>query len=373
MDAEPLLKDALEMYKRLFKGQDHPDLAQSLNNLALLYQLQEKLGDAEPLFKDALEMYKRLSNSQDHPKLATSLNNLASLYYDQDKPSDAEPLYKDALEMYKRLFKGQDHPDLARSLNNLAVLYSTQGKLGDADSLYKDALEMHKRLCNGQDNPELAHSLNNLASLSRTQGKLGDAESLYKDALGMYRRLAVAFAQDKTEGETLTLLARQPHARDSYLSLARDHGSEPAGVYAQLWADKGYVARAYERRLLRARAATTTDPAAVQALTDMTDARRRRAELLLAPVTNDPATLAQRQKDIRTYETRIEAKTRELKTLLPTSAPTGSTRRGPLTCRRLCPPTTPLWTSSGSFTSSATRTSRAKPARPGRRVTWRSW
>ena len=36
-DAEPLFKDALEMRKRLFKG-DHPDVAHSLNNLALLYQ-----------------------------------------------------------------------------------------------------------------------------------------------------------------------------------------------------------------------------------------------------------------------------------------------------------------------------------------------
>ena len=134
----------------------------------------------------------------------------------------------------------------------------------------------------------------------------------------MYRRLAVAFAQDKTEGETLTLLARQPLTRDAYLSTARDHETNPTEVYTQVWADKGYVARAYERRLLQARA-LATDPKATQTLADLIDARRRRAELLLAPISKDPGTLAQRQQDITKYEVRIEEKTRELKALLPAS------------------------------------------------------
>ena len=38
----------------------HPDLANSLNNLAILYRDQGKLAVAEPLFQDALEMHKRL-------------------------------------------------------------------------------------------------------------------------------------------------------------------------------------------------------------------------------------------------------------------------------------------------------------------------
>ena len=315
-DAEPLCKDALEMRKRLYKDQDRLDLAHSLNNLAVLYLAQGKLGDAEPLYKDALEMYKRLFKGQDHPNLATSLNNLASLYHDQGKLGAAEPLYKDALEMQKRLFKGQDHPDLAFSLNHLASLYQDQGKTTAAEPLYKDALEMRKRLFKGQDHPDRASSLVNLAALYRRQGKLGDAEPLYKDALEMYRRLAVAFAQDKTEGETLTLLTQQPLTRDGYLSTAR--GAEHAGVYVQVWADKGYIARAYERRLLQARAAAA-DPKAAHTLKDLTEARRRRAELLLTPASKDPATLAQRKQDIATYEVLIEKKTRELKALLPAS------------------------------------------------------
>jgi CHAT domain-containing protein/tetratricopeptide (TPR) repeat protein len=319
VDAEPLFKDALAMTKRLFKDQDHPDLARSLNNLAELYRSQGRYVDAEPLFKDALAMRQRLHKDQDHHELAISLSNLASLYQNQGRYGDAEPLCKDALAMYRRLFKDKDHTHLAVSLNNLAELYKSQGRYADAEPLFKDALKMYRRLFKDKDHHDLALSLNNLAFLYKDQVRYGDAEPLFKDALAMYRRLAVDFAQDKTEGETLTLLARRPQTRDAFLSLAQDRAANAAGVYAEVWADKGYVARTYERRHWQARAAAT-DPRAATVLAELTDARRRRAELLLAPATADPATLKKREADIKAYSERVEDKARELKGLLPISA-----------------------------------------------------
>jgi len=184
-EAKPLCLDALEMRKRLFTG-DYPDVAQSLNNLASLYHNQGKYSKAEPLYLDALEMRRRLFTS-DHPDVATSLNNLASLYDSQGKYSKAEPLYLDALEMRRRLFTG-DHPDVAQSLNNLALLYNNQGKYSEAEPLYLEALEMRKRLFTG-DHPYVASSLNNLALFYHNQGKYSKAEPLYLDALEMIKRL----------------------------------------------------------------------------------------------------------------------------------------------------------------------------------------
>ncbi|MFM6265001.1 MAG: tetratricopeptide repeat protein, partial [Dolichospermum sp.] len=83
--------------QRLFTG-DHPDVAQSLNNLAFLYNSQGKYTEAEPLYIQALEMRQRLFTG-DHPDVATSLNNLAGLYNSQGKYTAAEPLYIQALEM----------------------------------------------------------------------------------------------------------------------------------------------------------------------------------------------------------------------------------------------------------------------------------
>ena len=61
-------------------GNDHPDVATSLNNLALLFYSQGKYKKAEPLYQQVLALRQKLLGN-DHPHIATSFNNLASLYY----------------------------------------------------------------------------------------------------------------------------------------------------------------------------------------------------------------------------------------------------------------------------------------------------
>ena len=58
---------------------------------------------------------------QDHPDYATSLNNLAMLYRAMGDHAAALPLFRQALEI-RRTALGENHPDYAASLNNLAVL-----------------------------------------------------------------------------------------------------------------------------------------------------------------------------------------------------------------------------------------------------------
>jgi tetratricopeptide (TPR) repeat protein len=187
-EAEPLYKQALEMRKRLFQG-DHRDVAISLNNLAELYRTQGRYSEAEPLYKQALEMTKRLFQdvNGDHHDVALSLNNLAELYSSQGRYAETERLCKQALEMRKRLFSG-DHADVAVSLNNLAGLYYRQGRYAETERLYLEALEMIKRLFKG-DHPNVALSLNNLAYLYYSQGRYAETERLYLEALEMIKRL----------------------------------------------------------------------------------------------------------------------------------------------------------------------------------------
>ncbi|WP_414590241.1 tetratricopeptide repeat protein, partial [Scytonema sp. PCC 10023] len=83
----------------------------------------------------ALEMTKRLLGQQ-HPQVATILNNLAGLYHNQGRYSEAEALYRQALEMRKRLV-GEQHPSVVSSLNNLALLYQNQGRYSEAEPLYR--------------------------------------------------------------------------------------------------------------------------------------------------------------------------------------------------------------------------------------------
>jgi tetratricopeptide (TPR) repeat protein len=79
-----------------FFGPNHPNVAQSLNNLAELYQAQGRYADAEPLLNRALAIREK-ALGPNHPDVAQSLNNLAELYKDQGRYADAEPLYKRSL------------------------------------------------------------------------------------------------------------------------------------------------------------------------------------------------------------------------------------------------------------------------------------
>ncbi|MEH1943201.1 MAG: tetratricopeptide repeat protein, partial [Nostoc sp.] len=185
VQALPWYEKCLSSAKKRF-GDEHPDIANSLNNLAALYKLQGRYSDAEPLYIEDLAMTKRLLGDE-HPSVATSLNNLALLYNSQGRYSDAEPLYIEALAMTKRLL-GDEHPSVATSLNNLAALYNLQGRYSDAEPLYIEALAMTKRLL-GDKHPDIANSLNNLAFLYDSQGRYSDAEPLYIEALAMTKRL----------------------------------------------------------------------------------------------------------------------------------------------------------------------------------------
>ena len=184
-EAEPLLEEALGLRRELL-GERHPDVATSLNNLALLYSAQGRYGEAEPLLEEALGLRRELLGER-HPDVASSLNNLALLYSDQGRYGEAEPLYEEALGLTRELL-GERHPDVASSLNNLALLYRDQGRYGEAERLYEEALGLRRELL-GERHPSVASSLNNLALLYRDQGRYGEAERLYEEALGLRREL----------------------------------------------------------------------------------------------------------------------------------------------------------------------------------------
>ncbi|MGD2183211.1 tetratricopeptide repeat protein [Lusitaniella coriacea] len=179
--AEPLYLEALELRKKLL-GEEHPDVATSLNNLAELYRSQGRYEAAEPLYLEALDLKKKLLG-EEHPHVASSLNNLAGLYYSQGRYEAAEPLYLEALDLYKKLL-GEEHPSVATSLNNLAGLYKSQGRYEAAEPLYLEALELRKKLL-GEEHPDVATSLNNLALLYESQGRYEAAEPLYVQAVGI--------------------------------------------------------------------------------------------------------------------------------------------------------------------------------------------
>ena len=124
-------------------GPDHPDVALSLSNLAVLYNHMGDYAKAEPLNKRSLAIYEK-ALGPDHPDVALSLSNLAAVYDYMGAYTKAEPLYKRSLAIYEKAL-GPGHPDVAASLNNLAQLYDHMGDYAKAEPLYKRSLAIWRR------------------------------------------------------------------------------------------------------------------------------------------------------------------------------------------------------------------------------------
>jgi len=144
------------------------------------YRDQGKYKEAANLLNDALGIREK-TLGLDHPAVAATLNNLAVLYGKRGKYKEAEPLCKRALEIREKVL-GKEHPDVAKQLNNLALLCQNQGKYEEVEQYYQRALVIYESQL-GPDDPNVAKTKNNLASAYLKQGKYKQAETLYKEVL----------------------------------------------------------------------------------------------------------------------------------------------------------------------------------------------
>jgi CHAT domain-containing protein/Tfp pilus assembly protein PilF len=183
--AMPLAERALAIREKVL-GPEHPDVAESLNNLANLYGELGNYSQAEPLHQRALAIAEKVLGPE-HPDVARSLNNLAALYRDMGNYSQAEPLYQRALAIYEKVLE-PEHLAVAISLNNLAGLYQVQGNYSQAELLYQRSLAIREKVM-GPEHPYVATSLNSLAELYREMGNYSQAEPLHQRSLAIREKV----------------------------------------------------------------------------------------------------------------------------------------------------------------------------------------
>jgi tetratricopeptide (TPR) repeat protein/CHAT domain-containing protein len=176
--ALPLLEEALEIRRGLLPDL-HPDIAATLSALATSYQALGRHADAEQLLREALEVEKVVGPN---PLVAQSLHNLAVLYQRQGRLHESIDLAERAIKLgYETL--GTDHPYLSIARINLASLYGATGRANKAETLLKDIVKEH-RMHNAND-LSIAAAKNALAVLCEAQNRHTEAEELYHDSLDM--------------------------------------------------------------------------------------------------------------------------------------------------------------------------------------------
>ncbi len=185
--AERLHKAALAIVEQIYKGEPHPGVATSLNYLARLYYSYGDFARAESFCLRALAVLEAVYD-EEHPEVFLSLTILAGLYKTRGDFAQAERLYRRALTIGERVF-GEEDPEVATGLANLAGLYQELGDFAQAERLHKAALAIREQVYKGAPHTAVASSLNNLAEFYQTLGDFAQAEPLYQRALAIWEQV----------------------------------------------------------------------------------------------------------------------------------------------------------------------------------------
>ncbi|UCF03599.1 MAG: tetratricopeptide repeat protein, partial [Deltaproteobacteria bacterium] len=132
--AAKVANETLEFAEQVF-GPDHPNVSESLNNLALICYSQGKEAEAA-IFEQTQTQRQGKELWPVHSDRAQYLNKLVLLNLAKRKYSEAESFFERALAI-KKYALGQDHSDLSQILGNLADLHKSQGNYLEAENFLK--------------------------------------------------------------------------------------------------------------------------------------------------------------------------------------------------------------------------------------------
>ncbi|MFV8749259.1 tetratricopeptide repeat protein [Nannocystaceae bacterium ST9] len=169
-------------------GPDHPEVANSLDNLA---GSEVAKGD----FDQALEHYRRAlairesALGVDALEVAYTLNGMGAVYMQRGDLEGALATFERTRTILERLL-GPDHVELAPSYNNLGVIRWQQGRLDEALASFRRAQELQEHVL-GSEHPRVAAAIDNIGNVLVSQGA-------YEEALATHRR-ALAI-REKTLG-----------------------------------------------------------------------------------------------------------------------------------------------------------------------------
>ncbi|MFQ5653146.1 MAG: tetratricopeptide repeat protein [Planctomycetota bacterium] len=184
--AEAHARRALEIRSRAL-GDDHGDVASSMDVLAGLEVRLQRDQSAEGLRREALEIRRRVFG-EEHPEVVGGLLTLGShvAFHVRDY-AEGERLLREALAMARRLHRG-DHPDLARAHLSWGGYLQDRGRYDEAEAHWRMAVEMRERLL-GRDHPSVLSAKTGWALLLKDIGSFGEAERLCREALLASRAL----------------------------------------------------------------------------------------------------------------------------------------------------------------------------------------
>ncbi|MET0988207.1 MAG: serine/threonine-protein kinase [Steroidobacteraceae bacterium] len=166
-------------------GTQDMELAELLNDTAILHAFRGEHAEAERLYDMAFDIAER-QLGRDHPQTAMYSFNVAISLQDQGKLDQAGPLYQHALEVYERIM-GKDHPASLDMRANYGRYLHLRGDYGAAEQVLRDVLEADRRT-RGTQHAYLGHDYVSLGLVLLDRGEFETAEQQFRAALDIYAR-----------------------------------------------------------------------------------------------------------------------------------------------------------------------------------------
>lgn len=172
-DAERLLLAAAKHMETI--SPDDPRLANTLNDLGVLYGMQNRDVEAEPLFQRALAINEK-AFGRHHLSVVLALQNLSVIYASQSKFSEAHAAARDSLGISLQLF-GAYHHRIGSTCRTLATVYALQGEYEEAERFAEKSIAILETTL-GERHPETAQSLEMMAKIMWATHREREAQDL---------------------------------------------------------------------------------------------------------------------------------------------------------------------------------------------------
>jgi eukaryotic-like serine/threonine-protein kinase len=155
-------------------------LASVLHNYGDLCRTAGRLDEAEPALARAVALREEKLGPH-HPDVAFSLNSLAIVYIEQGRTDDAVRALERVLEVRKAAF-GEEHDHVAGTYNNLGVALRKGNRCAEAVPNFERAIAMRERTL-GKDDIKVVAMRANLGACMLALGRLDEAEALATPAI----------------------------------------------------------------------------------------------------------------------------------------------------------------------------------------------
>ena len=240
-EAQDCFNKSLGIKEQLY-GRGHGEIAISLNDIGLLYYNQGKINVAKQYWEEALKIRKDVSDSS--ADVAQSYNNMGVIYANLENIAKAEVNYNNAKKIYLSLGE-EKYSDSVITYVNLGNLYTKYETYDKAEKNLIRAYELSERI-HGDKHYYTVKVLQHLGVLYSKNKKYENAEIYYKKALeisielygeyhsctaNIYNSIAVLYKKLNRIKEATNYYSK---VRKIYLNVYGENHPSTASIYSNL-------------------------------------------------------------------------------------------------------------------------------------------